>query len=270
DLRDKRLLSFDSDKLTRLELTAKKQTLEFGRNAQNEWQIVKPVPLRADNGQVEEIVRRLKDAKMDLNLADDEKKKAASAFGGAELIASAKVTDAAGTQSLEVRKAKDNTWYAKSSAVEGAHKIEASLGEGLDKGLDELRSRKLFDFGFSDPGKVELKWDTKSFTFTKSGEDWLAGGKKMDSFAVQSLIDKLRDLAAIKFPLTAPEGSTVELTVTSNAGKRIEKVRVAKTADNFWYARRDGEPAIYEVDGKIIEDLQKAAGAVKEASAARK
>ena len=31
DLRDKRLMSFDQDKISRLELTAKKQTVEFGR-----------------------------------------------------------------------------------------------------------------------------------------------------------------------------------------------------------------------------------------------
>ena len=39
--------------------------MEFGRNAQNEWQIVKPKPQRADNGQVEELVRKLGDARMD-------------------------------------------------------------------------------------------------------------------------------------------------------------------------------------------------------------
>ena len=32
DLRDKRLLTFDSDKLTRVELQAKGQAIEFGKN----------------------------------------------------------------------------------------------------------------------------------------------------------------------------------------------------------------------------------------------
>src|SRR5262249_21613088 len=39
DLRDKRLLTFDSDKLSRVELTAKGAPIEFGKNNQNEWQI---------------------------------------------------------------------------------------------------------------------------------------------------------------------------------------------------------------------------------------
>src|SRR5262249_48592478 len=65
DLRDKRLLTFDSDKLTRVQLDTKGQTVEFGKNNQNEWQILKPKPLRADGSQVEDLIRKLKDAKMD-------------------------------------------------------------------------------------------------------------------------------------------------------------------------------------------------------------
>src|SRR5207342_1325458 len=70
DLRDKRLLTFDSDKLTRVELTAKGASVEFGKNNQNDWQILKPRPLRADGSQVEELIRKLKDAKMDLAASD--------------------------------------------------------------------------------------------------------------------------------------------------------------------------------------------------------
>ena len=65
DLRDKRLLTFDQDKISRVELTAKKESVEFGRINQTEWQILKPKPMRADGFAVEELVRKLKDANMD-------------------------------------------------------------------------------------------------------------------------------------------------------------------------------------------------------------
>ncbi len=48
DLRDKRLLTADFDKISQVELDAKKQSIEFGRN-KDAWQILKPRPLRADN-----------------------------------------------------------------------------------------------------------------------------------------------------------------------------------------------------------------------------
>src|ERR1017187_6443057 len=70
DLRDKRLLTFDSDKLSRVDLDAKGLTVEFGKNGQNEWQIVKPRPLRADGSAVDGLVTKLKDAKMDLSETD--------------------------------------------------------------------------------------------------------------------------------------------------------------------------------------------------------
>ena len=61
DLRDKRLLTVDADKISKVELIAKKEDIEFGRNKDG-WQIVKPKPLRADGPQVEELVRSLTEA----------------------------------------------------------------------------------------------------------------------------------------------------------------------------------------------------------------
>ena len=68
DLRNKRLLTFDSGKLTRVELEGKGPAVEFGKNNDNEWQILKPRPLRADGSAVDTLINNLKDAKMDLSL----------------------------------------------------------------------------------------------------------------------------------------------------------------------------------------------------------
>src|SRR5579862_2674789 len=113
-LRDKRLMTFDSDKISRVELAAKKADIEFGKIGQNEWQILKPKPLRADGFQVEELVRKVKNGEMDTNISDDDAKKLTASFGSATAVATVKVTDASGTQTLEVRKAKDD-YLAKSS-----------------------------------------------------------------------------------------------------------------------------------------------------------
>jgi hypothetical protein len=261
DLRDKRLLTFDSGKLTRVALTAKGQAIEFGKNNNNEWQILKPKPLRADNGQVEDLVRKLTDAKMDTSITDEEAKKAAGAFSGGTRVAVAEVSDASGAQQIEVRKSGEN-YYAKSSVVEGIHKVAADLGTGLDKSLDDFRAKKLFDFGFNEPSKVEVRDNAKTYTFQKSGENWTAGGKQMDSVGIQSLIDKLRDLASIKFLDSGFTAPVIELAVTSNDGKRVERVQISKTG-NQYFARRENEPAIYELDSKAVEELLRAAADVK-------
>ena len=95
DLRDKRLLTFDSNKISRVELAAKDQTVEFGKNAQNEWQIIKPKPLRADGGRIEDLIRKLKDAKMDLAASTEDAKKIETAFGTGARVALATETSVA-------------------------------------------------------------------------------------------------------------------------------------------------------------------------------
>lgn len=265
DLRDRRLLRFDSDKLLRVALAAKGQNIEFGKNAQNEWQIIQPGPYRADTYQVEELVRRLRDAKMDTSVTDEDAKKAAAAFAKAAPVATAKVTDSSGAQQLQVRKDKDKNYYASGTAVEGVHKIPSDVGDGLDKGLDDFRNKKLFDFGWNDPTKIEVRQGAAQTTYQRSGEKWMLGSKYMDSTTVQTMIDKLRDLSAIKFADKGYAAPILEVTVTSSDGKRIEKVGVSKTG-NSCFAKRENEPAIYELDGKVVEELEKAIAGVKEAA----
>jgi hypothetical protein len=260
DLRDKRLLSFDADKLSRVELAAKGPAIEFGKNGQNEWQIVKPRPLRADGSAVDGLVSKLKDAKMDLAIPDPTYD-AAKKFAAAAKVATVTVTDAGGTQTIEIRRDKDKNVFAKSSAVEGLYKTNADLADALEKSVDDFRNKKVFDFGFSDPSRVEVK----GTAYTKAGDKWMANGKFMDNASVQNLIDKLRDLAATKFAEKGGGPPIFEASVVSNSGKRNEKVSIGKQGAQY-FAQRDGEPSIYELDSKVVEDLQKAAAEVKEAA----
>ncbi len=268
DLRDKRLLTLDFDKLSQVELVTKKQDIQFGRNKQ-EWQIVKPKPSRADNFQVEEIVRKLREAKMDTASNDADARKAAAAFASATQVATAKVTDAASTQELQIRKSKDD-YYAKSSAIPGIYKVSSDMGTGLDKNVDDFRNKKLFDFGYDDPNKVELHDGAKAYFLTKGGQDWWSGdSKKMDSTTVQTLIDKIRELSAAKFVDSGFTTPVIELTVTSNDGKRVEKASISKSGDNY-IAKRENDPSLYQLDPSAVTDLQKLAADIKPAPAPAK
>jgi hypothetical protein len=266
DLRDKRLLTFDQDKLSRIELNAKGKQIEFGRS-KDAWQILKPQTYRADGLQVEELVRKLKDAKMDLATSDEDAKKAASNFASGTPIATVKVTDNSGTQEMQVRK-KGDDYYAKSTAAEGVNKVTSDLGTGVDKSVDDFRNKKLFDFGFTEPSKIEMHDNGKSYLFTKSGDKWMSNGKEMDSTSVQSFLDKLRDLSSSKFVDSGFTTSAIDLTVTSNDGKQVEKVLISKAGDKY-IAKRENEPSQYELESKPVDELSKAAGDVKPAQPAK-
>jgi hypothetical protein len=266
DLRDKRLLPFDADKVSSIELTVKKQTMAFGRS-KDEWQIVKPKPFRADRSQVEDLLRNLHDAKMDLS-GNGEDKKVSAAFASGAPFATAKVTDVAGTQELQVRKSKDD-YYAKSTAAAGVYKISSGTASALDKNPDDFKNKKLFDFSFADPDKVELHDGPKSYFLTRSGSDWWSNGIKMDPGTVSALIDKIRDLSASKFVDTGFAAPVMDLTVTSDGGKRLEKVLFSNNGENY-LAKREGEPAIYELNASTVAELQKLATDLKTAPSSSK
>jgi hypothetical protein len=270
DLRDKRLLTVNPEKISRIELVRKNQDIEFGRN-KDDWQILKPKPLRADGNQVSELVRKLADAKMDLSSSDP--KEAASAFANAMPIATVKLTDESGTQELQVRKKQvgrsSEAYYAKSSAVDGVYRINSDVGPALDKDLDDVRNKKLFDFGSVDPNKLELHVGSKAYFLVRSGDDWWWNGKKMDAGTVQSLISDLRDLSADRFPDSGFANPTMDVTVTSDDGKRVERVLMAKSG-NVYLAKRDNEPAVYQLNSSSVDRLQKAADDIKPAATATK
>lgn len=267
DLRDKHLLTVSPDKLSRLAITGKNGEIEFGHN-KDEWQIIKPRPMRADAVAVSELVGKLTDARMDLSGSEKTATESDSAFAKNAPVATVKLTDESSTKQLQIRKAKD-LYYAKSSQVDGAYKIDSSLADSLDKKVDDFRNKKLFDFGYSDPNKLEIHSGGKAYSLIRGGEDWWDNGKKMDGDSIQSLISTLRGLSAEKFVdsgFTIPE---VEATVTSDDGKRVEKVTISKSGSNY-IAKRDGDSALYQLATQSGDELQKTLDGLKPAAAPAK
>jgi hypothetical protein len=262
DLRDKRLLTIPADKMSRIDLLRKGHDIEFGRN-QDAWQILKPRPLRADNVQVTELATKLADARMEPGSSSSDPAKSAATFSHASPVATAKITAPSGAQQIEVRKNKDD-YYAKSSIVDGIYKVSAGLGHAVEENLDGFRNKKLFDFGFAEPARLEIRDGTKTYVFTRKQEDWQSNNAKVDPVTVQSLISKLRDLAATKFVDSGFASPSVEATVTWEDGKRIERVLISKLGDRA-IGRRENELAQYQLDPAVVDELLKTADEIKPA-----
>ncbi len=260
DLRDKRLLTFNPDKLSRVELTSHNQTIEFGKNGQNEWQILKPEPYRADALQVDELVRKLKEAKLQFEAG----KIAPATFAAAPKLAAVTVTDNSGAQTVAIRQDKDKNTYAKSSVTDGIYKIGADVADTAAKTLTDFRSKKLFDFGFAELSSVTAQ----GTSYSRSGQKWYANGKEMDASSVQNLIDKLRDLSATGFARRNAGSAIFAASTVTQDKKRTEKITVFGGGSETT-AIREGEPAIYTLDAAVASDLVKAAAGVKPAAAAK-
>lgn len=269
DLRDKRLLTFNSNEVTRIELVSGKANMEFGKNNQNDWAILKPGPYRADSSEVDNLVSDLSNAKMDLSSDDTGVKDAAKEFAKGKPAGSVKVTDSSGTQTLELRK-DGGDFYAKSSAVPGIYKLSGDLGSDMGKTVDYFRDKKIFDFGFDDPDEIQIQQGSTQATYTHSGTDWKSNGKTMDAASVQALVDDLRDLTSTKFVTKGFAGTDFSVTVTSNKGKRVETADFSKVKDGY-IAKREGEPNTqYALDASAVNDILNANKAIKPAATKKK
>jgi hypothetical protein len=262
DLRDKRLMPVDFDKLTSVEVNSAKLHLTFGSD-DGKWTVRSPANLRGDTSKMETIIEKLRTATMDPSTSDADIKKAASLFASGAPIATLKVTDASGSQELQIRKAGD-AYYAKSTAMDGVYKVPKELGEAVNKDAEDFREKRVFDFAEQDPDKVELHVGSKGYFLTRNGEDWWSDGKKMDPLSVQEFLRSIRTLTAAKFATGGFSGPELSLVVTSKDGKRIEKVDISKSGSGYLAKRADGL-ALFGLDAKAVEDIQKAAGELKPA-----
>ena len=260
DLRDKRLVTIAPDKVSRVDLHRAGEEIEFAR-IKDGWQILKPEPSRADSFAVDEFVRTVADGKMDLTGSDQDN--AAADFAKATPLAAVTLTGDQGAQTLTLRKDKQN-YLAQSSAVDGTYQVEANLGTAFDKDLDSYRNKKLFDFGYEDPNRIELHEGARSWFLTRSGNDWWSNGKKMDGSGVESLVSSLRDLSATSFPKSGFTSADVEAAVTSGNGKQTEKVLISKAGSNYVAKREDG-PELYQIDASAVDAVTHAADAIKAA-----
>jgi hypothetical protein len=265
ELRDKKLLRADPDKISRVVLDAGGRSIEFGKSGETNWQILKPQPLRADNFTVGDLVRAVQNAEM--TAVAEEGQASGSKYDFSKPLAAVEVVDEGGSHTLTVVKA-DEKYYARSSDLEGVYEVSPTMAESLDKKLDDFRNKKLFDFGFNDLASLRLRDGETRVAVEKKDDKWVLasdGGREVDSQKVQTLIDSLRNLSAVSFASdNAAEMSkfgldnpTIEADVTQAESSATEKVVATAPSDEHVYAARDGQPTIYEVEKSAVDEIQR-------------
>lgn len=264
DLRDKRLLPVDYDKLSSVEVSGPKLRLTFS-SVGGKWTVHSPANMRGDTSKLENVIEKLRTATMDPSTPDKEKNQAASLFASGTAIATVKATDASGSQELQVRQNGKDAYYARTTAMDGAFKVSSQLGDAIDKNTEDFREKRVFDLAEASADKVEFHDGTKAYYLTRGGEDWWSGdGKKLDAVTVEDFLRPIRSLSATKFAMSGVSSPTLTLSVTYQDGKRVEKVEMAKDGNDY-IARREDGTTLYTLDAKAVEDLQKAAAALKPA-----
>ncbi len=267
DLRDKKLLQVEEDKISRVTVNAGRRSIEFGKSGDDRWQILKPKPMRADNFTVGDLVRSVRRAEMVSVLEEGGERSGEYRFR--RPFAVAEIVDEAGAHTLTIAKSNDDSYYAKSSDLGGVYEVSSTMAEGLDKPLDDYRNKKLFDFGFKEIAALALRDGDTRLRVEKKDEKWVLsseGDRELDSEKVQTVIDSLRSLAATGFPSDDAADQSkygldqpaIEAEVTVADGESSEKVLISTVSNDRVYAARENQPTTYEVEKSAAEEIQRA------------
>ena len=253
DLRDKHLMTFDQDKISRVELTAPEadHRVRQGRpermaDPEAEADARGRLPGGGPGSQAEgrehghqRIGRRCQESRRGVRVGHAGSRSRRSPTPN-------------GTQTLEVRKIQGRLLR---QIERGGRRPQGHQGRRRRPGQsarrfpqqEAVRLRLQRSHAHRDQGRRR-----RARCIEKSGDKWTSGGKTMDSTSVQEFIDKLRDLAAAKFVDSGFTTPALELTVVSNDGKRTEKVQIAPLPARTSWRGAKATRSLYQLDANAV------------------
>ena len=276
DLRDKAVLTVNRDEIGSLAVTTPSSSMRLEKVG-GEWKLAQPVAARADFSAVEGLVSRLTTLQMKSVAATDPGDLAQ--YGLDKPAATATIGSGSSQATLALGKASgEGAVYARDVSKPQVVTVESALLDELKKAPGEYRQKDLFDARAFNATRIELVRAGVTTTLEKAksknkdGQEqdvWklvAPAAKDADQTKVDNLIAAVTQTRASSFvdgpAKTILDKPELTVTVTSNEGKRQEKVTYVRTGSEV-LAVREGEPGAAKLDVPALEAMITALGEIK-------
>ncbi len=275
DLRDKRVVKFERDKVDALVVTRGKDTIRLKREG-SDWKVEQPIAGRGDYSAIEGLLTRLSTAGMseivDSNATDVKK------YGLDQPGMTISIGSGSSQAALEIGAGSGEKPYARDRSRPLVFTLDTTLAEDLKKPFDQYHKKDLFESRPFSMDKVRVTRSNdgpaKTWEFSKIKRDnadvWQVapeGGQAADADRpkVDDLLNKLTDLkVGALVDATRPTGLSspiLNVSVSYDNGK-FERVRIGRAGAQH-YGNREGEQATGEVTAATLEAaLQALDGAI--------
>jgi hypothetical protein len=273
DLRDKKVLNFDRDKVDRIEI-AESDTLVTLVKGGGEWRVAAPVDARGDFSAIEQLISKVQSAQMksvaseaatDLKQYGLDKPATTVTLG----LGSARAALAIG------KKAEGGDLYARDVSKNQVVTVGADLQTDLQKGVTDYRRKDVFEFRPYNLTRLDVTRGNDVTTFErlkgkgKDGADlWQNASTKkaVDSTKFEGFLAKLSALRAQAFAdakaKTGLEAPALVTKATFDDGKKTETVRFGREGTAA-YAGRSDEPGASTLDTPEFEEVIKSLDGLK-------
>ena len=274
DLRDKTVLKVNRDSVDTLVITSAKRTLQFAK-ADGEWKLTSPIKARADFTTVDGLVSKLNT----LQAKSIAEATSLGEFGLDKPETTIQLGAGSSQATLLIGKAaEEGTVYAKDQSRPLVVTIESTLLADLSKDIGTFRQTDLFDGRAFNATRLEVTRNGQAAVFEKTktknkdGQDeekWKQSAptaRDVDQTTVDNLISAVTAARATSYVDSAPKSGLdkpeLAITLTSDEGKRVEKVSLARSGSEGFGAR-EGEAGVAKVDAATIDNIVKSLDGIK-------
>lgn len=264
DLRDKRVLTFDRDKVDRIEVRHGGSTIVLTKQ-DGEWRIAEPLQARADFSSAEGLLSRLASLQMreivDENVTD---------FGRFGLRnPSTQVTLSAGSSQASLAvgsKVGDDQVYVRDLSRPAVFKVGSDILTEIEKPAADFRRKDVFEFRTYNVDRLEITRGPETLVFErqrgkgKDGADaWrnVTADREIDATKFESFLARLTALRAESF-VDRPDGADADVLVktTYEDGRHSEEVRLTRAGGKV-HAVRSDEPGAAVVEADELDEVLK-------------
>ena len=284
--RDKRILTFDREKIDRLDVAAGTAKTTVARQADT-WSVVAPANARADFGVIEAVLSRLANGQMKSIAWDPDAPApapAAAAAGGHTLKeygldpAEHRLTLGAGSTVAEILLGKatpQGDVYAKDASRSIVFTIEKPLADDLARNPGDFRSKDVFAFRAFTGTRLEITHAGKTVAFErKKGPEkdaavkWMAvaPAPAVDEAKIEDLVNKVATLRAESFVDALPAGAAefARIETAFDEGKKHDSVVIHQAGADY-YAVRQGDAGAGRLIAPAVTDVVTALDATQKA-----
>ena len=273
DLRDKRILNFERDKVDSVEVVRDANTVLLARSG-SEWVVKAPVQVRGDYSAIEALITKLASGTMTrlVEGAGSTPKDAAVLTKYGLNKPAARISLAAGSAkaTLALGKEEEGAVYAHDQGRGLIFTVDPTFVSDLKSSADDYRDKEMFEARAFSAAQLRIARGAETLEFRKvagtgenAAEKWqrTVDGKPVDvdTAKMDDFLSRLTALRAQSFVGESPSTglATPTLVVSSSYDNgKFERVRVAKTAEVF--AARDGEPGVAKLDSAAYDETIKA------------
>jgi hypothetical protein len=274
DLRDKKILAFDRDKVDRLEIVHGGVTLQLAKTGQD-WNIIAPVRARADSSSIESIVTRLQSAQMKSLPAEEPAD--LKEYGLDKPVATATVGLGSSRATLLFGKtAEGGDVYAKDVTRPAVVTVAGDLLTDIQKNASDLRRKDIFEFRSFNARRIEVTRGAETLAFEKvkgSGKDATEKWRRVspnpgdvDQSKMETFLSNLSGLRAQSFAdektQTGLASPAATVAATFDEANRQERVRFGRVRDDVFAGLGD-EPGAAKVETSAFDTAMKSLDALR-------